>query len=69
MFRAARAAAFFGITGFTVNHEEWFGATTSPRVTETRGTTPIADLLAKDDALRMAPVEHVRNTWRISGAI
>ena len=55
----------FGLTGFTVNHEEWFGAT-RPRVTETEGTTP-RELLAKDDALHV--VEHVRTTWRISGAM
>src|SRR5471030_2632285 len=55
----------FGITGFTVNHDEWFGAT-RPRVTETEGTTP-RELLARDDALHI--VEHVRNTWRISGAM
>lgn len=55
----------FGVTGFTVNHEEWFGAT-RPRVDETEGTTP-SDLLAKSDALRI--VEHVRATWRISGAM
>jgi hypothetical protein len=55
----------FGVTGFTVNHEEWFGATL-PRTTDTEGTTP-RELLAKADALRI--VEHVRSTWRVSGAM
>jgi hypothetical protein len=55
----------FGVTGFTINHEEWFGAT-RPRPTDTEGTTP-PDLLAKGDALRI--VEHVRNTWHVSGAM
>jgi hypothetical protein len=55
----------FGVTGFTINHEEWFGAT-RPRVTETEGETP-PQLLAKNDALRI--VEHLRNTFRISGAM
>lgn len=55
----------FGVTGFTVNHEDWFGAT-KPRATDTEGTTP-RELLAKADALRI--VEHVRTTWRVSGAM
>ena len=55
----------FGITGFTINHEEWFGAT-RPRVSETEGSTPPA-LLASADALHI--VEHLRNTWKISGAM
>ena len=55
----------FGVTGFTVNHEEWFGATL-PRVTDTEGTTP-RDLLATGDALRI--VEYIRSTWRVSGAM
>jgi hypothetical protein len=55
----------FGVTGFTVNHEEWFGATT-PRVTESEGQTP-PTLIAKSDALRI--VEHLRNTYRITGAM
>jgi hypothetical protein len=55
----------FGVTGFTVNHEEWFGAT-RPRVADTEGTTP-RELLAKGDALRI--VEHVRNTWHVAAAM
>jgi hypothetical protein len=55
----------FGITGFTVNHEDWFGATT-PHVTEATGRTP-AEFVAKKDGLRM--VEHLRQGWRITGAL
>ena len=55
----------FGITGFTVNHEDWFGATT-PRVTESTGQTATA-LIEKND--RLAIVEHLRATFHISGAM
>jgi hypothetical protein len=55
----------FGITGFTVNHEELFGATT-PRSTDTTGQTP-EDLIAKKDSLRI--VEHLRSTFHITGAM
>ncbi len=55
----------FGVTGFTINHEEWFGAT-RPRVSESDGETPRA-LLAANDALRV--VEHLRQAFRISGAM
>ncbi len=55
----------FGVTGFTVNHEDWFGAT-HPRVEDLEGTTP-RELLTKGDALRI--VEHVRTTWRVAGAM
>jgi hypothetical protein len=56
---------FFGVTGFTVNHEDWFGAT-RPVVTDTSGQTPV-ELLAKGDALRI--VEHLRATFHVSGAM
>ena len=55
----------FGITGFTINHEEWFGAT-RPRVTESEGKTPL-NLITAGDALRI--VEHLRSTFRITGAM
>jgi hypothetical protein len=55
----------FGITGFTIDHEDWFRATT-PRVTETTGTTPL-ELVAKKDALRI--VEHLRQSQHITGAM
>jgi hypothetical protein len=55
----------FGVTGFTINHEEWFGAT-RPRVTEMESVTP-RDLLARGDALRI--VEQVRSDWHIAGAL
>jgi len=55
----------FGITGFTIDHEDWFKAT-NPRVTETAGQTP-ADLVAKKDGLHI--VEHLRQTFHISAAM
>ena len=56
---------FFGLTGFTVNHEDWFGAT-RPRVTKTDGSTPV-ELLGRNDSLRI--VEHLRQTFHITGAL
>jgi hypothetical protein len=55
----------FGVTGFTVNHEDWFSATT-PRVTELTGQSP-AELVAKND--RLGVVEHLRRAFGISGAL
>jgi hypothetical protein len=55
----------FGLTGFTVNHEDWFGATT-PNVHESEGRTPV-ELLAKHDGLRI--VEHLRSTFKVAGAM
>ena len=55
----------FGVTGFTVNHEEWFGATT-PRVREVSGRTP-RELLEKKDSLHI--VEHLRETLHITAAM
>jgi hypothetical protein len=56
---------FFAVTGFTVNHEDWFGATT-PRVRNVSGATPV-ELLKADDKLRI--VEHLRNQMGLSGAM
>jgi uncharacterized protein len=56
---------FFGVTGFTVNHEDWFGAT-RPMVTDSSGQTPV-ELLAKGDGLRI--VEHLRATFHVTGAM
>ncbi|MFT3787196.1 MAG: PepSY-associated TM helix domain-containing protein [Tepidisphaeraceae bacterium] len=55
----------FGITGFTANHEAWFGATNF-RLTELAGETP-KDLIDKHDALRI--VEHIRASFPVSGAM
>lgn len=55
----------FGFTGFTVNHEDWFGATT-PRVQESESQTPV-ELLTRNDRLKI--VEHLRATLKISGAL
>jgi len=56
---------FFCVTGFTVNHEEWFGATT-PTVSSVDGQTPPA-LIARNDALRI--VESLRASFHITGAM
>jgi hypothetical protein len=56
---------FFGATGFTVNHEDWFGAT-KPVVTDSSGQTPV-ELLAKGDGLRI--VEYLRTTFHVTGAM
>jgi len=56
---------FFGVTGFTVNHEDWFGATT-PRAADSVGSTEMA-LIEKHDALHI--VEHLRNTHHITAAM
>ena len=55
----------FGVTGFTINHEEWFGATT-PVVRESSGQTA-PELIAKGDALRI--VEQLRSAFHIHGAM
>jgi len=55
----------FGLTGFTINHEDWFGATT-PRVDESERRVPV-ELLAQRDPLRL--VEHLRGALRIAGAM
>lgn len=55
----------FGVTGLTINHEDWFGAT-EPHVQELSGDTPVK-LVAEND--RLGIVEHLRSTFRISGAL
>jgi hypothetical protein len=55
----------FGLTGFTVNHEDWFQATT-PRVREQEIKTPVDKIAAND---RLGIVEHLRGTLKISGAM
>jgi uncharacterized protein len=55
----------FGLTGFTVNHEDWFGATT-PRVHESEVRLAV-ELLTRND--RLAVVEHLRRSLRITGAM
>lgn len=54
----------FGITGLTINHEE--GLMSAPRVSESEGKVPL-ELIASSDPLRI--VEHVRNTFKIRGAM
>lgn len=55
----------FGATGFTINHESWFGAT-SPRLVEYSGTMPAAALEAGD---RLAMVEYLRSEFGVNGAV
>jgi hypothetical protein len=55
----------FGITGFTINHEDWFGAT-APHLTEAEGITPAALIAAQD---RLGVVEHLRAAFHITGAV
>jgi len=55
----------FGFTGFTLNHEDWFGAVT-PRITNTQDQTPPA-LAAKGDALQL--VDYVRQNFHTAGAM
>jgi hypothetical protein len=56
---------FFGVTGFTLNHEDWFGAT-RPVITDTAVQTPV-ELLARGDNLRI--VENLRATLHLTGAM
>jgi uncharacterized protein len=56
---------FFAVTGFTVNHEDWFGATT-PRTRNVTGTTPV-EWVKSEDKLRI--VEHLRSAMGASGAM
>ena len=55
----------FGLTGFTINHEDWFGANV-PRVSESEARMPV-ELIAKKDPLQI--VEHLRGAHHISGAM
>ncbi len=55
----------FGFTGFTLNHEDWFGAIT-PRINNTQGHVPAA-LAAKGDSRQL--VEYVRQNFHVSGAM
>jgi hypothetical protein len=56
---------FFAVTGFTVNHEDWFGATT-PRTRNVSGVTP-AEWVKAEDRLRI--VEHLRSQFGVNGAM
>lgn len=55
----------FGVTGFTINHEDWFAA--DPIRTEQREGTVPRDLLAKQDYLHV--VENLRQSMGIQGAM
>src|SRR5579862_8748256 len=55
----------FGITGFTINHEDWFAAT-RPKVREFEGNTP-PELIAKKDSRLV--VGHLRQAFHIAAAL
>ena len=55
----------FGATGYTINHEDWFGAT-HPVVVEFQGSIA-KDPVTKGD--RLAVVEQLRANYRITGAV
>ena len=55
----------FGLTGFTINHEDWFGAT-HPVVHEMQGRMPL-ELIGSNDSLRT--VEHLRSAFPVRGAV
>jgi len=55
----------FGFTGFTLNHEDWFGAIT-PRINNIQGQTP-PELAAKGDSALL--VEYVRQNFHVSAAM
>jgi hypothetical protein len=55
----------FGITGFTINHEDWFAAT-RPKVSEVEGKTPL-ELIAKKDSAQV--VSYLRQTFHIAAAL
>ena len=55
----------FGVTGFTLNHEDWFGAT-RPLRSRSVGQAP-SDLIRTGDGLHL--VEYLRQTFHITGAL
>jgi hypothetical protein len=55
----------FGATGFTIHHEDWFGALT-PRVVQNEGQLPVALIKARDD---LKIVEQLRSTFDARGAM
>lgn len=58
----------FGATGFTLNHESWFGAD-APRVVEATGKTS-QDLIARaDSGDAVMLVENVRRTYHVSASL
>ena len=56
---------FFAITGFILNHEEWFG-TDGPHITTAQGTVPTG-LLQKPDKLEI--VELLRKDYGVRGTL
>jgi hypothetical protein len=57
---------FFAATGLTLNHAEWLAGT--PRVVESRGQMNAASM-GPGDVDKLAVVEFLRQTNRVSGAV
>jgi hypothetical protein len=55
----------FAVTGFTINHEDWFGATT-PVTRNVSGLTPSAMLQPLD---KLKVVEYLRANFQATGAM
>jgi hypothetical protein len=59
------AVMFFSVTGFMLNHDEWFGLS-NPRVTKKEGVLPAAMLKEPD---KLAIVETLRKDFGATGAL
>ena len=59
------AVMFFSITGFMLNHDEWFGIS-NPRISKKEGTLPAAMLKEPD---KLAIVEALRKDYGATGAL
>ncbi len=59
---------FFAVTGFTLNHADWFDA--QQKTVQRHGSVPLAWLPpAKADADRLQIVEHLRSADKVHGAV
>jgi uncharacterized protein len=56
---------FFSLTGFMLNHEDWFGLD-NPHVRAEEGSTPVAHLEGPD---RLRVVEHLRGQFGATGLV
>jgi hypothetical protein len=69
------ALVFFGVTGITLNHPDWFGADTH-RTVEYQGSlkpewlgTASSDSDAESNVSKLEIVEHLRSTHRLRGSV
>jgi uncharacterized protein len=59
---------FFAITGLTLNHADWFGAT--PHQRDTKGQCPVGWVKTDDTRIaRLEIVEHLRSRHGVKGAM